>query len=175
MAKHIYTLGLSQIKTGDIAADGGMGQSLAVDGYTYQDTAQMVTNDPTVTDFFAEEVDDPVVSIERAGTVQFNWSLMDPTPDILVKYCGGTASKSDQQLTDNDTWTPPTSAPVIEKSVEITPQQGLKFQVPRMRIRAKLNGNFSKSALLLLEVQGTVLIPEKDNVAKLTASIVSNS
>ena len=96
MAKHIYTLGLSQIKTGDIAADGGMGQSLAVDGYTYQDTAQMVTNDPTVTDFFAEEVDDPVVSIERAGTVQFNWSLMDPTPDTLVKYCGGTASKSDQ-------------------------------------------------------------------------------
>lgn len=175
MAKHIYTLGLSQIKTGDIAADGGMGQSLAVDGYTYQDTAQMVTNDPTVTDFFAEEVDDPVVSIERAGTVQFNWSLMDPTPDTLVKYCGGTASKSDQSLPDNDTWTPPTSAPIIEKSVEITPQQGLKFQVPRMRIRAKLNGNFSKSALLLLEVQGTVLIPEKDNVAKLTASIVSNS
>ena len=175
MAKHIYTLGLSQIKTGDVAADGGMGQSLAVDGYTYQDTAQMVTNDPTVTDFFAEEVDDPVVSIERAGTVQFNWSLMDPTPDTLVKYCGGTASKSDQTLTENDTWTPPTSAPVIEKSVEITPQQGLKFQVPRMRIRAKLNGNFSKSALLLLEVQGTVLIPEKDNVAKLTASIVSNS
>lgn len=175
MAKHIYTLGLSQIKTGDIAADGGMGQSLAVDGYTYQDTAQMVTNDATVTDFFAEEVDDPVVSIERAGTVQFNWSLMDPTPDTLVKYCGGAASKSDQSLPDNDTWTPPTSAPVIEKSVEITPQQGLKFQVPRMRIRAKLNGNFSKSALLLLEVQGTVLIPEKDNVAKLTASIVSNS
>lgn len=175
MSKHIYTLGLSKIETGDVAADGGMGATLAQDGYTYQDTCQMVTNDPTTTDFFAEEVDDPVVSIERAGTIQFNWSLMDPKPDTLVKYCGGTASKSAEGLDENDVWEPPTTAPVIEKSVRITPQQGLKFEIPRLRIRAKLNGNFSKTAMLLLEVQGTVLVPEKENVKKLKASLVSNS
>jgi len=169
MAKHIYTLGLSEIKTGAV---GCQDSALGSDGYTYQDTCQMVTNDPTVTDFFAEEVDDPVVSIERAGTIQFNWSIMDPSPDILVKYIGGTASSSAGQA-ENDQWEPPTAAQVIEKRVVLIPQQGLKFDVARMRIRAKLNGNFSKSALLLLEVQGTVLIPETEGVAKLKASIVS--
>lgn len=170
MAKHIYTLGLSKIQTGAVGCEDS---ALASDGYTYQDTAQMVTNDPTVTDFFAEEVDDPVVSIERAGTIQFNWSIMDPTPDILVKYIGGKASKSSDTLPENDQWEPPTTAQVIEKRVVLTPQQGLKFDIARLRIRAKLNGNFSKSALLLLEVQGTVQIPETDGTPKLKASIIS--
>ena len=175
MAKRIYTLGLSKIETGAIAADGGMGQTLTADGYTYQDTCQMVTNDASSTDFYAEEVDDPVLSIERAGTTQFNWSIMDPSPDVLAKYLGGTASKSSATLTSNDTWTPQDTAPIIELSVEITPQQGLSFKIPRMRIRAKLNGNFNKSSLLLLEVQGTVLAPEKSGIKKFTAQIVSSS
>ena len=138
MAKHVYTLGLSEIKMGAIAGDGGMGSSLASLGYTYQDTAQMITEDAAVTDFYAEEVDDPVVSIGRAGKIQFKWSLMNPSPDDLETLIGGTASKSDNQLTDNDVWSAPDSHTVIEKSLEITPKQGLKFSVPAPRLKPSL-------------------------------------
>ena len=175
MAKKVFTLGLSKIEVGDIAQDGGMGQTLASLGYTYQDTAQLVTNDPTTTDFYAEEVDDPVVSIARAGLININWSLMNPSPDDMVTLFGGTASKSVQTLTDNDVWEAPDTLPTIEKSVKVTPLQGLAFSVPRMRLQAKLNGNFSKSAMLLVEITGTVLAPTKSGEKKLKAQLVAAS
>ena len=67
MGKAIYTLGLSKIEVGATAEDGGMGESLAQLGYTYKDTCKMTQEDPETTDHYAEEVDDPVVSISRGG------------------------------------------------------------------------------------------------------------
>ena len=176
MAKHVYTLGLSEIKMGDIAQDGGMGQTLASLGYTYQDTAQMITEDAAVTDFYAEEVDDPVVSIGRAGKIQFKWSLMNPSPDDLVTLIGGSAAKSSGNTgNDNDVWNAPDSYAVIEKSIEVSPKQGLKFSVPRAKIEAKINGNLSKSAMLLVEITATVMAPTKSGEKKLVAQIVAAS
>ena len=51
-AKKTYTIGLSKIEVGAIAEDGGMGDTLAVLGYTYQDTCTMTQEDrkrPTTT------------------------------------------------------------------------------------------------------------------------------
>ena len=171
MAKKVYTLGLASIEVGDIAADGGMGEVLASLGYTYQDTAQMVTNDPTTTDFYAEEVDDPVLSISRAGTIQFKWSLMNPSVETLQILMGGTIKKTGDGAEEHDTWEAPDVLPTIEKSVKITPLQGLKFAVPRLRIVAKLNGNFSKTGMMLVEVTGTVMKPEKEGIKKLSVSL----
>lgn len=66
-AKKTYTIGLSKIEVGAIAEDGGMGETLDVLGYTYQDTCTMTQEDPETTDHYAEEVDDPVISISRGG------------------------------------------------------------------------------------------------------------
>lgn len=44
-----------------------MGETLDVLGYTYQDTCTMTQEDPETTDHYAEEVDDPVISISRGG------------------------------------------------------------------------------------------------------------
>ena len=171
MAKKVYTLGLASIEVGDIAADGGMGENLTSLGYTYQDTAQMTTNDPATTDFYAEEVDDPVLSISRAGTIQFKWSLMNPSVETLQTLMGGTIKKTGEGAEEHDTWEAPDVLPTIEKSVKITPLQGLKFAVPRLRIVAKLNGNFSKTGMVLVEVTGTVMKPEKEGIKKLSVSL----
>ena len=45
-AKKTYTIGLSKIEVGAIAEDGGMGETLDVLGYTYQDTCTMTQEDP---------------------------------------------------------------------------------------------------------------------------------
>ena len=47
-AKKTYTIGLSKIEVGAIAEDGGMGETLDVLGYTYQDTCTMTQEDPEV-------------------------------------------------------------------------------------------------------------------------------
>jgi hypothetical protein len=69
----------------------------------------------------------------------------------------------------------PDNIPVIEQSVKITPQQGLVFEIPRMKIVAKINGEFSKKALLLIEVTGTVLQPTKSGIKKYTAYKIASA
>lgn len=173
MAKKVYTLGLSKIEVGAKGANGTMGTALAALGYTYQDTCTMTQEDPTTTDHFAEEVDDPVISISRGGKTLFNFSLMNPSVEVMADLLGGTATVAEEGSGEADKWEAPDKLPVIEKSVRITPQQGLMFEVPRMKLATKINGNFSKTGIFLLEVAGTVLQPEDPATKKITAKVIA--
>lgn len=175
MAKKIYTIGLSKIEMGNIKSDGDMSDSLAQLGYTYQDTCTMTQEDPENNEFYAEEEDDPVIAISKGGKINFNFSLMNPSPEAMVTLMGGTAKKSASGVTENDTWEAPASIAQIEQSVRITPIKGYRIDVPRMKITAKINAEFKKSGIFLVEVSGTVLVPEKDGVAKLTATTAAAS
>lgn len=166
--KKIYTLGLSQILVGDIAQDGGMGQSLAQLGYTKADSCTFEQDDPEVTDFNAEEVDDPVISISKAGKINFNFELMNPDVAVMVDLFGGSKDES------TDTWNAPEKMPTIEKSVTIIPDQGFKFLIPRMKIVAKINGGFSNTGMMTIAVSGTVLQPTKAGVSKLTLTALTD-
>jgi hypothetical protein len=156
----MYTIGLSSIKVGDIASDGDMGDTLAILGQTYQDTCKFTQDDPEVTDFYAEELDAPVFSMVKAGKSTFTFSIMNPELTTLKAMLGGTI-KGDG---DSAKWGAPSKMPIIEKSVMITPIQGIAFDIPRMKIVAKINGEFSKKGLLFIEVTGTALQPTKDGV-----------
>lgn len=158
----LVTLGLSKIEVGDIGADGAMGDTLAPLGYTYQDTCKMTQEDPETTEHYAEEVDDPIVSISRGGKTNFAFSIMDADVNVLKTLFGGTVT--------GDSWSAPAKLPAIEKSVRITPEQGLKFDIPRMKLASKINGEFSKKGLFLIDVAGTVLQPTKADEPKMTAT-----
>ncbi|MDR1585383.1 MAG: hypothetical protein LBS07_04310 [Prevotellaceae bacterium] len=161
----MYTIGLSSITIGAIASDGGMGTTLASLGYTFRDTCKLTQEDSQSTEFYAEEVDDPVFIMDVAGKTLFNFSIMNPELTTLQSLLGGTVTGTG----DAAKWAAPATIPIIEKSVKITPQQGLAFEIPRMKIVAKINGEFSKKGLLLIEVTGTALVPTKAGVAKFTA------
>lgn len=171
MAEKIYTIGLSKIEIGAIAEDGGMSETLGVLGYTYQDTCTMTQEDPETTDHYAEEVDDPVVSISRGGKTNFNFSIMNPSVTVLADLLGGTATPGTGSAPDK--WEAPDKIPVVEKSVRITPEQGLRFEIPRMKLVSKINATFSKSGILLIEVAGTVMQPTKTGTKKMTATLMS--
>lgn len=167
MSKKVFTLGLASIKGGAVGTAAG---SLAAFGYTYQDSCKMTQEDAETTDFFAEEVDDPVVSTSRAGKTTFEFSLMDPSPDTMEDLMGGTAGKTSQEATENDKWDAPDKAPNIEMHLEITPEQGLKFDIARAKVEAKINAEFSKKGILLIDVKATVLKPSAG--AKLVATVI---
>lgn len=170
MSKQIYTIGLSKIEVGSIGADGAMGTTLATLGYTYQDTCKMTQEDPETTDHYAEEVDDPVVSISRGGKTNFAFSIMNPSVTVMADLLGGKATEGSGAASDK--WEAPDKIPTVEKSVRITPEQGLKFEIPRMKLTSKINAEFSKKGILLIEVAGQVMQPTKAGTPKMTATLL---
>jgi hypothetical protein len=159
----VVTLGLSKIEVGTIAADGGMGTTLAQLGYTYKDTAQMQQEDGTTTDFTVEELDTPIESITEAGKLTFNFSIADADLTTFAALFGGTATST--------SWSMPDTVPDVEMSVKITPKKGLIFSIPRAKVTAKLNGSFSKTNLFLVEVSCVVLQPKKAATSRVTFTI----
>jgi len=157
----MITIGLAAINVGAIASDGGMGTTLAPLGVTFRDTCQITQEDGEVTELFSEENDDPEHVITRPGKIKVNFSVMKPDVDTLAKMLGGSVSSS--------TWDAPGAMPEVERSVEIVPKQGLKISIPRLKMDCKIDWSNVGTTPLLITVSGTVLVPTKSGVSKISA------
>ncbi|GAB3701439.1 hypothetical protein GCM10027592_29550 [Spirosoma flavus] len=160
MAK-VTTLGITSIKMGAIAVDGGVGTSLTVIGSTREDTAEMVQEDPTKTELFTEESDTPFYTAVKQGKISFNFSLAEPDVDQLARVFGGTTSGTPK------VWDMPTAVVQLEQTLEINPKVGMKFLIPRGLVTAKMGGKFSKNDAFAVAITVDVLTPTKDGVPPL--------
>lgn len=151
--------GLAQLKIGNIANDGGMGTTLTALGYITEDSFKINTEDGTTTDFMVEEIDDPIFSRTTAGKLSFEFEIANPDATVLVTVFGGSSDT-------NGAYTPPSSAPVIEKSLEVIPNQGFGFKVPRAKITAKFSDTLGKNQLLKVVVTAQILAPTKTGEPK---------
>ena len=163
----VVTLGLSKIlgKHGEPTTANFTETGYTPYGLTYQDTAKMSQEDGEETEFYAEEEDDPIETIEKAGKTTFTFSVMNPDLTTLKRLFGGEIA--------TNIWAYPDVAATVEESLIILPRKGLKFQVPRAKIKAKFNGEFSKKGLLLLEVTATVMKPNTSVLKKLYVGYVN--
>jgi len=134
-------------------------------GLTYEDTCNMSQDDPEETEFYAEEEDDPIEVITKQGKTKFSFSIMNPTLETLKRLFGGEIA--------TDIWAYPDTVATVEESLIILPKKGLKFQIPRARLKSRLNGEFSKKGLMLIEVSATVLKPNTTGLKKLYVSKVT--
>ena len=161
------TLGLSAIlgKSGEPTKGDFDEAGYTAFGLTYEDTAKMAQEDGEETEFYAEEEDDPIEVTEKAGKITFNFSIMNPELDTLKRLFGGDVA--------SDVWAYPDAVATCEESLIIKPKKGLKFQVPRAKVKAKFNGDFSKKGLLLLEVTATVLKPATATLKKMYVSKIA--
>ena len=161
------TLGLSKIlgKTGEPARGDFPVPGYTPYGLTYQDTAKMSQEDGEETEFYAEEIDDPVEVMSKQGKTIFNFSIMNPDLTTLKRLFGGEVA--------SNVWAYPDASTQIEESLIILPRKGLKFSVPRAKIKAKLNGEFSKKGLLLVEVTATAMKPNTEGLKKLYVVLVN--
>lgn len=163
------SIGLTSLKIGDIAVDGGMGTVLAALGVTYKDSCELTQDDPDITDIECEESDDPVESIETLGARTLKWSIMDFSPQTIVKVLGGTVTGSGTEL-DPYVWNAPSISPAIEKSIELVSKSGVKFQIPRAKIMAKLNAKIVKNGVALIDITAKILTPTKSGVSPIMIS-----
>lgn len=159
-SEKIYTLGLSEILFGEIAEDGGMGTSLAAIGYTKEDSCTFEQDDPEDTEFMAEEVEDPVYILSKAGKINFAFELMNPSLDVIKDLFGG-------DIADGK-WNAPDKLVNCEKSVKLVSDQGYDFEIPRMKLTPKIVGGFSKTGMMTISIKGVVMQPTKSGVSKLS-------
>lgn len=163
---NLVTLGLSAIlgKTGEPTKGDFTETDYTAFGLTYENTCSMTQEDGDETEFYAEEEDDPIETLTKPGKTTFSFSIMNPTLDTLKRLFGGEVA--------SDVYAYPDAVSTVEESVIIKPKKGLKFQIPRMKLKSKINGEFSKKGLLLIEVTGTVLKPNTDGLKKIYAKKV---
>jgi hypothetical protein len=162
------SIGLKSIRLGAIASDGGMGTSLTALGVTFRGTATLETAEGTVNDFFSEENSDPEEIIEEKGTTTLKWSIINLDPAALARCLGGSVTGD----AGEEKWNAPDDVPEIEQSVEIVTSFGVKVEIPRAKIRARLVWNLSRTDIAQVSITATVLRPEKASAAALTISKV---
>ncbi len=154
------TFGLKSIKVGDVAVDGGMGTTLAVLGVTDEGSATFTKGEDTSKEFFCEESDDPIETVTKKGITTLEWGIVDVSPATLVKVFGGTV---DVTVPAVPVWEPPSSAAVIEKSIEVITKTDVKIEIVRAKISASMDLKLGKEAIGSVKIKATVLTPTKLN------------
>lgn len=159
----VKTYGLTTIKMGAILPSGGMGTSLATIGYTQKDSAKLVQDDPEMIEHYAEETDDPILTIGQSGKIVLSFTLMDPDADALATVLGGSTTGTPK------VWTPDATYTQVEKSIEITPQGGFgKIEIPRAHVIGKINAELAKKGLFVVDMKCTILTPTLAGLAKIS-------
>jgi hypothetical protein len=155
MAK--YSIGLTSLKLGAIAGDGGMGTTLVALGNTVADSCVLATEEGQTQEFKIEEQDDPVMTVQsEKGKTTLTWSSYDVDADILLKLFGGSVAAGPPKV-----WSAPDSVPILEQSIEIVPKSGGKIEIVRAQVIAKLQWNLNKTRLAQIDIVATVLAPTK--------------
>lgn len=152
------TNGVSAIKLGAIATDGGMGTTLSQLGYTSLGTAKLNTEDGNTVDLNVEETDDPIYSKTRAGKMSVNFTIADPDEQTLVTFWGGSYDATKKE------YTPPAVISSKELSLQVISEEGLSFNFPRASVTAKFTTDLGKDSFLGLEVTAQILKPTKTGV-----------
>ena len=147
MAK-VTALGLSKIEVADIDPATGLAKGeYSTLGKTYENTCKLTEDDPEETEFYCEEEDDPQETISKRGKTKLAFSTI----------FGGTYTEKTGEAPAF--WESPDQLVEVEKYVKITPRIGGVVEIRRLKMRAKVNADYSKKGLFLVEVSGTVMTP----------------
>lgn len=152
------TIGLKTVKLGDIEADGGMGQTLAQLGVTYEGTAVLTKEEDEIKEFYCEENDDPIELLTKKGKTYFEFAIVDFQAATLQKVFGGTVDTTDPQ---HPVWKAPDQAPEIEQSVEIITNNDIKVEIPRGKLATSMDWKLGKEDIGQVKIRVTVMTPTK--------------
>ena len=140
------TLGLCQILVADASEAGTMPEkaSMTKIGKTYKDTANISQDTGDVTEHFEEGKSAPEVRKKSKKIPKVTFSLMNPDPDMLATYVGGTVDGQGGWGYDGDEVT-------ANKAIYVETEQGLDFAIPNGDIEAVINGALSASGIVLID------------------------
>ncbi len=145
----VISYGLSKIEFGEPTGTNTMPVAMAEKFRTYRDSCEFSEDEPNIKPEYADQSDDPIISIGTKGKKSVKVSTFDYSPEVLQFLKGGT-------ILDGQ-WHEPVGLPVIEKAVRLTTNTGLPIEFPKAQIMAKFNAKLTKEGVQLLEVTITPL------------------
>lgn len=145
----VITLGLSEIKVGTASPAGTMPEELTKIGKTYQNTCRITQDESEVTEHYEEGKAAPEVRKKRKNVPKITFSIMDPDPQLLADYIGGTIT--------GGTWGFDGSESVSNKAISLIPEQGLMFNIPNGDIEAVIDADMSAQGIFLVNFTVTPL------------------
>ena len=148
----MITLGLCEIKVGEPILEATSLKTgvagLTKIGKTYKDTCKLAQEKSEVTEHFEEGHAAPEVRKKAKKLPVLTFSIMDPDPEFLSKYVGGT-------LVEVDGWGMDGTEVVTNKCVHVVAEQGMDIVIPNADIEATVNADFSAKGLCLVEFEVT--------------------
>jgi len=149
--------GLAGVDMADIPVGGGVpdAEDFTSVGVTYRDEATLTEEDPTETEHFSNENDDPEESDITAGKRKLTLALIDFDPATMVKFMGGTVTGEGAAAK----WEAPSQKSKYEKAFRIRSKNGQYITFPRVSYYAKLDYNLAPSGIAKIMVVGTVMTP----------------
>lgn len=160
----LINIGIAKIELGNLAVDGGAATTFAALGYTEEGSAQLTFDDPTETEFSVEELDAPLYISTKDGKKKITFKVANPDEDVLVKVMGGTKTGTGTTTV----YKYPENVVDIEQTIKVTPKKGMGLILTRCKITAKLSSALGRTALMGVEVSGTLLQPTKAGEAPLS-------
>lgn len=150
---------LAGIDIADIPVGGGVpdAEDFVSIGVTYRDEATLSEDDPTETEHYSNENDDPEESDIASGKRKLSFALIDYTPATLVKYMGGAVVSG--------AWEAPAQKSKIEKAFRIRSKNGQYIILPRVSFIGKIDYKLAPSGIAKVMVSGTVMTPAAAGVA----------
>jgi hypothetical protein len=155
----IRLLGLAGIDMADVPVGGGVPLDADFDfiGATYRDEALIGEDDPTETNHFANEYDDPIESDITGGKKKLTFTLTDWSPENLAKYLGGTTEGVGAAMK----WLAPAQKTKYERAFRIRSKTaGQYITHPRVSCYAKYDYKLAPTGIAKVLIVGVVMTPE---------------
>lgn len=159
----VVTIGLKKIEIAPLALDGGPGTVFQTFGNISTDSFSFAEAEPTAKQVDIEESDVPLKIFRTKGNLVVNANIADADTDMYATVRGGTVTAG----TGIKTYKEGSSFVDVEKTVRITPAEGLTFVINRCNIAGLLNGGLGKNQELFLALTLTALLPKKAGVSVL--------
>jgi hypothetical protein len=156
----LVTIGLKSIEFAPLASDGGPGTVFAKYGNVSTDSLSFAEAEPTVKTVDIEESQYPLKRFKTRGDFTVTANIADADTDAFAALRGGTlaATSGKKTYSDGDSFNN------VERTVRITPSEGLQFIINRCDVQGLLNGGLGKNQELFLALTLTALQPTKSGV-----------
>ena len=154
----IRLTGLAGIDMADVPVGGGVPIDADFDfiGATYRDEASVTEEDPTETEHFANEYDDPIESDITGGKKKLTFTLTDWSPENLAKYLGGTTEGIGALMK----WKAPVQKTKFERSFRVRSKTNRQYiTYPRVSCYAKYDYKLAPTGIAKVLVVGIVMTP----------------
>jgi len=163
--------GLAGIDSAPLPVAGGIPATadLVFIGNTEKDQAKVTEADPTETEFYANETDDPIDSDITGGKKTLEFTLFDVAEANLLAWLGGTVSGTGATTT----WNSPGQKATFEKSFRVRSKDGQYLIFPRVKFAAKVDYDLSNKGFFKVAVKGTILTPTGTGIASMVKGTLS--